>query len=776
MRISIASYICCLLFITGSAIADLELLTQTAPDILSVAVSHNSPNALCVTAFGGFLKQENGAWSNIRHLIPEPVNAHLVRLTQVDANADSCFVTVFSEDFSDLPLIYQTTDGGGSFTLFETESATFWPEHVLYDFSNHERIYSLGVGQFLVNRFARSDDGGDSWEEFPIFTRGLDGFYQDALYDSVLWAYGGILFANPPALQGGLLKSIDRGETWEQAVDFNGEFGEDFGFCRNVVRLSNGKLLLMTGSMDNPLLDQWWMESTDDGVHWSPVDTTNGVPRDLFPYLLHEDPLAPGMLLLAGLAGDGLYRSENFGLSWSKVEAGLPPGYHGINHIIQPAPDAAIVITLSGHGLYESFDHGATWQAHSSPPIGTYGEVLQAGDAVLSRQVFRMGLLEPPYLQWQDILAPFKPDSSTYYKHPYRLANNDLIMPVYSTRIGEANDVSQIAKTSTLGETWTYQPQVPFALGRAVYLTTADGLAIAAYSDTEDSLYVSLDTGLTWQANDVPEGPWGNVVVAAEGNTFYFSAFDSPSGAVLYSTDNFGETWQDLHHPNPHSVAYLHLYPRHQELFAISRENGSDSTSVWHLADGEWRVCQSLFSEGQYAPSLSFINEAWPPIIVAYTGLRSLWVTQNDGESWINTPFEGPHGYGDPVLFGQVAHPPSGRIWFTTSVGTCYLNMSELGVNAVADLSEASRDFSLSVYPNPFNSVANIRFTLEKSAHVQLQIFNALGRQIETLLNQNSISGTYDLKWNADSMPSGTYFAQLRTNGTTTTTKLLLLR
>lgn len=79
-------------------------------------------------------------------------------------------------------------------------------------------------------------------------------------------------------------------------------------------------------------------------------------------------------------------------------------------------------------------------------------------------------------------------------------------------------------------------------------------------------------------------------------------------------------------------------------------------------------------------------------------------------------------------------------------------------------------------YPNPFNPITTIQFSIPKECFVKLVIFNSLGMQIETLVNQQLSAGYYRLIWNPKNIPSGVYFYKLESNGFTDTKKLLLLR
>jgi len=93
--------------------------------------------------------------------------------------------------------------------------------------------------------------------------------------------------------------------------------------------------------------------------------------------------------------------------------------------------------------------------------------------------------------------------------------------------------------------------------------------------------------------------------------------------------------------------------------------------------------------------------------------------------------------------------------------------------------SRISNQFFLSQnYPNPFNPVTKIRFELPAGAtrRVALTVFDALGRVIATLVDQELSPGTYEVEWNATNFSSGIYFYKMETSGYTYVKKMVLIK
>lgn len=79
-------------------------------------------------------------------------------------------------------------------------------------------------------------------------------------------------------------------------------------------------------------------------------------------------------------------------------------------------------------------------------------------------------------------------------------------------------------------------------------------------------------------------------------------------------------------------------------------------------------------------------------------------------------------------------------------------------------------------YPNPFNPTTTISFDVPKAAHVRLVIFNALGREVEILVDKELAPNSYTVEFNAASLSSGLYFYKITSDNFVVTKKMLLLK
>jgi uncharacterized delta-60 repeat protein len=79
-------------------------------------------------------------------------------------------------------------------------------------------------------------------------------------------------------------------------------------------------------------------------------------------------------------------------------------------------------------------------------------------------------------------------------------------------------------------------------------------------------------------------------------------------------------------------------------------------------------------------------------------------------------------------------------------------------------------------YPNPFNSQTIISYNLPTGSQVRLDIFDILGNNVATIFNEEQTAGFHKIAWNADGLPSGIYFYQVKTDSHSESRKVVLIR
>jgi hypothetical protein len=90
---------------------------------------------------------------------------------------------------------------------------------------------------------------------------------------------------------------------------------------------------------------------------------------------------------------------------------------------------------------------------------------------------------------------------------------------------------------------------------------------------------------------------------------------------------------------------------------------------------------------------------------------------------------------------------------------------------------EIIKEFELSQnFPNPFNPNTTIRYQIPKSGNVTLKIYDVLGAEVTTLVNEEKVAGKYEVSFNASKLASGVYIYRIQAGDFISSKKMILLK
>ncbi len=275
-------------------------------------------------------------------------------------------------------------------------------------------------------------------------------------------------------------------------------------------------------------------------------------------------------------------------------------------------------------------------------------------------------------------------------------------------------------------------------------------------------LWKTVNGGVNWDSTGlyVPqnggEAGWVNGLSVVSGTSMWFST----NAARTYYSVNGGTNW----------VA--------QTLPAAASTNGT----IWFNS-----LLQGLSGSNATLNTTSTAGTVWTntplPGTATITGITGrsnfCWVTRqaaiiykstDNGATWT------PDYTNGTVVYTSVAMARGGgRLWACTSTGTISKSDGLIAVTPISN--EVPQTYNLvQNYPNPFNPTTNIRYSIPKASNVTVKIYDMLGNEVMTLVNEFQNAGTYQGKVDASNFASGVYFYTIRAGDFSETKKMSLVK
>ena len=300
----------------------------------------------------------------------------------------------------------------------------------------------------------------------------------------------------------------------------------------------------------------------------------------------------------------------------------------------------------------------------------------------------------------------------------------------------------------------------------ALFLKTTNGGE--DWISQNDSSLLGLYSGDTWRRLDFIDENIG----------YFFSSNESPE--KLYKTTNGAKSWRAL--IDSVGCQVVKFYDEFIGIIKAGECTGSQCIPGIHrTTDGGDTWDLPTTNNGGWGNDIEFIpgdpSKIW--VITTHGGYYS-----NDmGNTW-SEQFYDPDlkfidlCFTDPNHGWLLAWPedPWGkqRLFYTTNGGFG-------GIVSVNDEIEIPKGYFLSQnYPNPFNPTTKIIYKVPQTANVTLNVYDILGNEIATLVNEEKPAGSYEVEFSARgggrNLASGIYFYQLKASNFYSTKKLILMK
>lgn len=278
---------------------------------------------------------------------------------------------------------------------------------------------------------------------------------------------------------------------------------------------------------------------------------------------------------------------------------------------------------------------------------------------------------------------------------------------------------------------------------------------------------ISKDDGLTWPTPG-PSVVGGNKFDFKNQQviTHGFKGGSTSAGGFIYLSLDYGTTWDFLGGDPLITVYALGLFTNGNII--VGTPEGWFSQGVYISDDlcNTWTQIANV--NGKTGLSLSSGSEEG---FLVGTEDLGLFLFSDEGDS-LGSKNEGLTNLNIHTL----TLDNNGFVYAGTANGVWRRPLSEI-VTSVENESIQPTEFRLSQnYPNPFNPSTKIKYSVPQISQVQIKVFDVLGNEIETLVNEEKSVGSYELTWNAKELPSGVYFYQLRAEEYIAVKKMILIK
>lgn len=124
-----------------------------------------------------------------------------------------------------------------------------------------------------------------------------------------------------------------------------------------------------------------------------------------------------------------------------------------------------------------------------------------------------------------------------------------------------------------------------------------------------------------------------------------------------------------------------------------------------------------------------------------------------------------------------IGNPDNVNYWTLSGVVHGSPGENDVVSDVNTNIESVPNKFSISAnYPNPFNPVTNIAYSIPRKAKVNISVFDILGRNVEILVNEVKLVGNYNVKFDGSKLSSGIYFYKITANDFVSTKKMVLLK
>jgi photosystem II stability/assembly factor-like uncharacterized protein len=482
------------------------------------------------------------------------------------------------------------------------------------------------------------------------------------------------------------------------------------------------------------------------------------------------------------IAGDVL-KTTNEGNSWISLKGNFPVQPFTANSIVMnPLTNENVFVGLGSLGVFSTTNGGASWE-HTrlsyAPVLSIYNYPGKPGKILA-------GTYGWGFLKTDDYGDNW--DYPQFFEFFQDLAFVNVSFNPFDSSSALAASGFTLFRTTDSGNSWI---NIGNVLGQTYMVMYHPRIPNLLFSSSRELplrwpvyYHKSTDNGQSWEFKD---SLWlfDFIFHPTEDSVIYADA----QVAVLKSTD-LGESWLEknsglanlINHPiksiamestNP-EILFCGQWPSiNIPGYLNMTTNGGDS---WFRIDSslklldKWCAVTDILTDDKNPGRLYVSLQQYSnPLSVGYSN-GGLFLSEDYGKSWRKV-FD--HSVDLIASDDQIPR----NLYISTNFGIAQF-LDTLTVTSVRnELNFNPKEYFLyQNYPNPFNPVTTITYQIPKEGLVTLKIYDILGKEVTTLINEEKQAGKYSIDFNASKLSSGVYLYELRSNEFKSTKKLLLMK
>ena len=665
---------------------------------------------------------------------------------------------IFAGSYATQNAVNRSTDGGYTWLMSSNGISDIGYRSIEAIFITENNNIIIGTYSPNGSKIYRSTDNGDNWYVVEA-DFGAKAF---AAYNGVIYAFGTAV----GGLVGGMHKSTDDGVTWEQVTSVQG------GTLQMDIAINDSGHIFITGHEI--------LRSTDNGITWEDIGSGYIVPGVAVTSIAINDS---GHIFVGCTqeyaSNSGILKSTDNGETWAQVKMGIRIDDH---HNIVINSQGHIFAGSYGWGIWKSIDNGLNWVQQNNGLQHIYIRSMHISNGVLYTGSEGGGIYRSD--DWAENWVQVGFNAAIVKKISISPANGNLFTAV-----------SGISRSTDSGQIWEPVNYGLTDYGTNSFAIKSDGMIFCCTKGSNQyylpTVYRSTNNGNSWAVIDAGLSQYysKNAITLDQQEDLYIIDQDA-----VYKSTNNGDSWFSI--GGPGGATDL-AFNSAGDLFA------SKSQQIWRklYGDPNWFQMSVPWVESLFISSKDYIYS---------TQYRST----DNGETW--TQMSSLGGFATSFCENSLGHlfaslswgvyrsTDDGENWTQVNDGLTFTNILSLAIDSegyvyagtngrsifkttfsttdVEDIKYDPTTFYLGQnYPNPFNPSTVISYQLPVGGNVTLKVYDLLGREVATLVNEYKTAGSYELEFNSHSgegrnLTSGVYFYQLKADGFIQTKKMILIK